>query len=130
MKNTRKGNQASFSQVFGSREEMMDWVQNLAYSLGVVVVTKRSNKRPCGFFYKIVLRCDRGEFLAPKNTRGRPSMKKSQQKRRDDPARQDSRRYSCDTKPNFVGLESIKEPARHSSYELDLNKQPMLDLNE
>ncbi|KAL8264857.1 hypothetical protein R6Q59_022987 [Mikania micrantha] len=42
-------------EVFGSSEEMLDWVQNLAYSLGVVIVTKRSNKRPCGFVYKIVI---------------------------------------------------------------------------
>lgn len=65
-----------------------------------------------------------------KNTRGRPSLKKTQQKRRADPVRQESCRFSCSTVPNFVGLDSIKEPARHSSYEFDLNKEPMIDLNE
>ncbi|XP_076952222.1 uncharacterized protein LOC143625890 [Bidens hawaiensis] len=46
--------------VFGSHEELMNWVQNLARSLGVVVVTKRSNKYPNGFVYKVVIMCDRG----------------------------------------------------------------------
>nr|XP_043639659.1 protein FAR1-RELATED SEQUENCE 5-like [Erigeron canadensis] len=46
--------------VFGSREELVDWVQKLAYSLGVVIVTKRSNPRPCGFVYRVVLKCQLG----------------------------------------------------------------------
>ncbi|XP_071695799.1 uncharacterized protein [Rutidosis leptorrhynchoides] len=46
--------------VFGSREELMDWVHKLAYSLGIVIVTKRSNKRADGFKHKVVLKCDRG----------------------------------------------------------------------
>ncbi|KAL6513821.1 hypothetical protein OROHE_019277 [Orobanche hederae] len=46
--------------VFGSREELMDWVQNMAHSLGVVIVKKRSNTKPCGFLYRVVLMCDRG----------------------------------------------------------------------
>ncbi|KAD4982125.1 hypothetical protein E3N88_18796 [Mikania micrantha] len=64
-------------QVFGSREEMMDWVQNLAYSLGVVVVTKRLNKRPCGFVYKVVLRCDRGGEYKVKDSFRVSSTKKT-----------------------------------------------------
>ncbi|XP_076908221.1 uncharacterized protein LOC143564987 [Bidens hawaiensis] len=60
-----------------------------------------------------------------KNTRGRPSLKKSQQKRR---AEYCSARYSCSNVPNFV--DPIKEPARHSSFEFDLNSEPLIDLNE
>ncbi|XP_076925217.1 uncharacterized protein LOC143587957 [Bidens hawaiensis] len=60
-----------------------------------------------------------------KNTRGRPSLKKSQQKRR---AEFCSARYSCSNVPNFV--DPIKEPARHSSFEFDLNSEPLIDLNE
>nr|XP_043624058.1 uncharacterized protein LOC122595696 [Erigeron canadensis] len=48
------------NEVFGSREELIDWVQKLAYSLGVVIVTKRSNPRPCGFVYRVLLKCQRG----------------------------------------------------------------------
>ncbi|XP_076955051.1 PKS-NRPS hybrid synthetase cheA-like [Bidens hawaiensis] len=52
--------QFATNQVFRSREDLVEWVQKLGYSLGVVVVTKRSNKRPCGFVFKVVLICDRG----------------------------------------------------------------------
>ncbi|XP_076937279.1 protein FAR1-RELATED SEQUENCE 5-like [Bidens hawaiensis] len=54
------GNQNNNEGVFGSHEELMNWVQNLARSLGVVAVTKRSNKYPNGFVYKVVIMCDRG----------------------------------------------------------------------
>ncbi|KAL6584898.1 hypothetical protein OROMI_004187 [Orobanche minor] len=64
-----------------------------------------------------------------KNTRGRPSLKKPQQKRDVHPIHQDSRR-SCSVMPSFVGSDSIKEPARHISYVMDLNKEPVVDLNE
>ncbi|XP_022032371.1 uncharacterized protein LOC110933458 [Helianthus annuus] len=48
------------SDVFGSCEELINWVQKLAYSIGVVVIKRRSNKRSCGFMYRVVLQCDRG----------------------------------------------------------------------
>ncbi|XP_076923561.1 uncharacterized protein LOC143585730 [Bidens hawaiensis] len=54
------GGDGEYPAVFGSHEELMNWVQNLARSLGVVVVTKRSNKYPNGFVYKVVIMCDRG----------------------------------------------------------------------
>ncbi|XP_071691511.1 uncharacterized protein [Rutidosis leptorrhynchoides] len=65
-----------------------------------------------------------------KNNRGRPTTKKTQQKKRDDYVHQDSRRYSCSDMPNFVGKDSVKDPARHSSYDINLNEEPEIDLNE
>ncbi|KAL3615935.1 hypothetical protein CASFOL_040229 [Castilleja foliolosa] len=62
-----------------------------------------------------------------KSTRGRPSLKKLQQKRR---AEFCSTRYSCSTMPSIVGLDSVKEPARHSSYDINLSEEPTIDLNE
>ncbi|XP_071713567.1 uncharacterized protein [Rutidosis leptorrhynchoides] len=65
-----------------------------------------------------------------KNTRGRLPTKKTQQKRRADHVHQDSRRYSCSDMPNFAVRDSIKDPARHSSYNINLNEEPEIDLNE
>ncbi|XP_071713568.1 protein FAR1-RELATED SEQUENCE 5-like [Rutidosis leptorrhynchoides] len=52
--------QFATNQMFGSREELIDWVQTLAKSLGIVIVMRRSNKRASGFVYKSTLICDRG----------------------------------------------------------------------
>ncbi|KAL6568010.1 hypothetical protein OROHE_003694 [Orobanche hederae] len=46
-------------QVFGSREDMMNWVKNTAYSLGYVIVTQRSKKCKNGLIKKLFLMCDR-----------------------------------------------------------------------
>nr|GEX92322.1 hypothetical protein [Tanacetum cinerariifolium] len=47
------------NQVFGTREEMMDWAKTTAYSLGYVLVTQRSKKYKNGFIWKVHLMCDR-----------------------------------------------------------------------
>ncbi|KAG4139479.1 hypothetical protein ERO13_D07G195440v2, partial [Gossypium hirsutum] len=76
-----------------------------------------------------------------KNTRGRPTLKKQQQKRVDSISQSPSRR-SHSTTSKSVGLDLVelnKEPARHSSYVIkipDLNKEPseqvldFIDLNQ
>ncbi|GJR32014.1 phosphoinositide phospholipase C 2-like protein [Tanacetum coccineum] len=46
-------------EVFGSREDMKNWVKNTAYSLGYVIVTQRSKKCKNGFIIKVRLVCDR-----------------------------------------------------------------------
>ena len=46
--------------MFGSREELMTWVQNVARSQGFVIVTKRSRPSYIGYISKIVLGCDCG----------------------------------------------------------------------
>ncbi|GKC05464.1 probable terpene synthase 6, partial [Tanacetum coccineum] len=43
-----------------SREEMMNWVKHTAYSLGYVIVTKRSKQCKNVLTNKLVLMCDRG----------------------------------------------------------------------
>ncbi|KAL6554154.1 hypothetical protein OROMI_019827 [Orobanche minor] len=45
-------------QVFWSHEDMMNWVKNMAYSLGYVIVTKRSKKCKNGLMNKVFLMCD------------------------------------------------------------------------
>nr|KJB65665.1 hypothetical protein B456_010G106000 [Gossypium raimondii] len=76
-----------------------------------------------------------------KNTRGRPTLKKQQQKRVDFIS-QAPRRCSHSTTSKSVGLDLVelnKEPARHSSYVIeipDLNQEPseqvsnFIDLNQ
>nr|GFA99746.1 PKS-NRPS hybrid synthetase-like [Tanacetum cinerariifolium] len=51
---------SSFStdEVFGSREDMMNWVKHTAYSLGYVIVAKRSKQCKNGLTNKLVLMCD------------------------------------------------------------------------
>ncbi|KAD2393174.1 hypothetical protein E3N88_40151 [Mikania micrantha] len=46
--------------VFKSREKLMTWVQNMARSLGFVIIITRSKKNPIGYMSKIVLGCERG----------------------------------------------------------------------
>ncbi|KAL6584040.1 hypothetical protein OROMI_003329 [Orobanche minor] len=46
-------------QVFGSREDMMNWVKNTAYSLGYVIVTQRSKKYKNSLIKKLFFMCDR-----------------------------------------------------------------------
>nr|GEX09687.1 hypothetical protein [Tanacetum cinerariifolium] len=47
-------------EVFGSREDMMNWVKHTAYSLGYVIVTKISKQCKNSLTNKLVLMCDRG----------------------------------------------------------------------
>jgi hypothetical protein len=54
---TKKPNQL---QVFNSRQNLIDWVRNMAFSLGFVIVIKRSKKDSNGDPCKVVFECDRG----------------------------------------------------------------------
>ncbi|GKB08260.1 hypothetical protein Tco_0836544 [Tanacetum coccineum] len=45
--------------VFGSLEDMKNWVKNTAYSIGYVIVTQRSKKCKNSFIIKVCLVCDR-----------------------------------------------------------------------
>ncbi|KAI3506403.1 hypothetical protein L1887_28761 [Cichorium endivia] len=55
-------------QVFSSRENLVDWVQNVAQSLGYVIVTKRTKTKPSGYVSKVVLMCDRGGVFKGQET--------------------------------------------------------------
>ncbi|KAL7596923.1 hypothetical protein Lser_V15G30595 [Lactuca serriola] len=44
------------NKVFNSRQELMDWVQNMANTLGYVIVIKNSKRN-----FNVVFQCDRGE---------------------------------------------------------------------
>ncbi|TYG68542.1 hypothetical protein ES288_D05G161300v1 [Gossypium darwinii] len=50
----------SIDQVFESCEELMQWVQNTAFSLGYIIVTRRSKAKEIGVVSYVTLICDRG----------------------------------------------------------------------
>nr|KAJ0208671.1 hypothetical protein LSAT_V11C400191360 [Lactuca sativa] len=56
-----------FLKVFTSRDELMEWVQNIAFSLGYVIVMRRS-KAKNGVVSYITLICDRGREYESKAT--------------------------------------------------------------
>nr|XP_043616942.1 uncharacterized protein LOC122588797 [Erigeron canadensis] len=55
----------------------MNWVKNVAYSVGVVTVTKRSNSYLSGFVYKVVLMCDHGGKYKQKGSIRAPRTRKT-----------------------------------------------------
>ncbi|KAL4571506.1 hypothetical protein LXL04_018266 [Taraxacum kok-saghyz] len=55
-------------QKFKSRDELVEWTQNTAYSLGYVIVTRRSKAYVNGSVYKVILICDRGREYKATNT--------------------------------------------------------------
>ncbi|CAI9294509.1 unnamed protein product [Lactuca saligna] len=66
----------STDQMFRSREELFEWTQNTAHSLGYVIITKRSKAYVNGFVYKVILACDRsGEYKATNTSRVSGSRK-------------------------------------------------------
>ncbi|XP_024965942.1 protein FAR1-RELATED SEQUENCE 5-like [Cynara cardunculus var. scolymus] len=50
----------STDMVFNSRQDLIDWVRNVAFSLGFVIVIKRSKSDSCRDPCKVVLQCDCG----------------------------------------------------------------------
>ena len=46
----------------------MAWVQNVARSLGYVIVTKRSKTKSSGYVSKVILMCDRGGVYKSRDT--------------------------------------------------------------
>nr|KAJ0196065.1 hypothetical protein LSAT_V11C700368760 [Lactuca sativa] len=60
-----KNSPFSTKHMFNSREELFEWTQNKARSLGYVIINRRSKAYANNFVYKVVLMCDRsGEFKA------------------------------------------------------------------
>nr|KAJ0225026.1 hypothetical protein LSAT_V11C100046460 [Lactuca sativa] len=72
-KNSRKTLAFSTNQKFKSREELLEWTQNTASSLGYAIVTRRSKAYGNGFVYKVILICDRGREFKPKEYTSRAS---------------------------------------------------------
>nr|KAJ0208461.1 hypothetical protein LSAT_V11C500230070 [Lactuca sativa] len=59
------------NKVFNSRQELMDWVQNMANTLGYVIVIKNSKRN-----FNVVFQCDRGgtkKFNCPFSLQGKYS---------------------------------------------------------
>ena len=54
--------------MFQSREDLLAWVQNVARSLGYVIVTKRSKTKSSGYVSKVILMCDRGGVYKSRDT--------------------------------------------------------------
>ncbi|KAL4576041.1 hypothetical protein LXL04_012129 [Taraxacum kok-saghyz] len=67
-KNNREKLGKHSSQKFKSRDELVEWTQNTAYSLGYVIVTRRSKAYVNDFVYKVILICDRGREYKATNT--------------------------------------------------------------
>ncbi|XP_052624759.1 uncharacterized protein LOC122196574 [Lactuca sativa] len=61
---------------FKSREELLEWTQNTARSLGYVIVTRRSKAYGNGFVHTVILICDRGREYKPKEYTSRASGSK------------------------------------------------------
>ncbi|XP_052621560.1 uncharacterized protein LOC128127179 [Lactuca sativa] len=62
--------------VFDSLNELMGWVQNKAFSLGYVIVRRRSKKNENGVVSYVTLICDCGGEYKIKATSKNPSTKK------------------------------------------------------
>lgn len=55
-------------QVFNSRQDLIDWARNVAFSLGFVIVIKRSRRDSHGDPCEVVLQCDCGGIHKGNNT--------------------------------------------------------------
>ncbi|TYG95711.1 hypothetical protein ES288_A11G289900v1 [Gossypium darwinii] len=82
--NLNEGNEISMAtspfftdQVFESREELMQWVQNTAFSLGYIIVTRRSKAKENGVVYYVTLICDRGGEYKFKESSKKSGTKKT-----------------------------------------------------
>ncbi|KAL4557655.1 hypothetical protein LXL04_035841 [Taraxacum kok-saghyz] len=63
-------------QVFTTRENLKEWVDNVARNLGYVVITKRSKTKISGYVSKVILVCDRSGVYRGTNTSGRNTRTK------------------------------------------------------
>ncbi|KAK5786211.1 hypothetical protein PVK06_040843 [Gossypium arboreum] len=82
--NLNEGNEISMAtspfftdQVFESREELMQWVQNMAFSLGYIIVTRRSKAKENGVVSYVTLICDRGGEYKFKESSKKSGTKKT-----------------------------------------------------
>ncbi|PPS14170.1 hypothetical protein GOBAR_AA06424 [Gossypium barbadense] len=64
-------------QVFESCEELMQWVQNTAFSLGYIIVTRRSKAKENGVVSYVTLICDRGGEYKFKESSKKSGTKKT-----------------------------------------------------
>lgn len=48
------------NKVFHSREDLIEWVQQVGRSIGYVIIIKRSVKKPSGVMSRVCFMCDRG----------------------------------------------------------------------
>ncbi|XP_052620898.1 protein FAR1-RELATED SEQUENCE 5-like [Lactuca sativa] len=62
--------------LFKSREELLEWTQNTARSLGYVIVTRRSKAYGNSFAHTVILICDCGREYKPKEYTSRTSGSK------------------------------------------------------
>ncbi|TYG40109.1 hypothetical protein ES288_D12G066900v1 [Gossypium darwinii] len=63
--------------VFESCEELMQWVQNTAFSLGYIIVTRRSKAKENGVVSYVTLICDRGGEYKFKESSKKSGTKKT-----------------------------------------------------
>ncbi|KAK5804150.1 hypothetical protein PVK06_031799 [Gossypium arboreum] len=82
--NLNEGNEISMAtspfftdQVFESYEELMQWVQNTTFSLGYIIVTRRSKAKENGVVSYVTLICDRGGEFKLKESSKKSGTKKT-----------------------------------------------------
>ncbi|TYJ05205.1 hypothetical protein E1A91_A12G149000v1, partial [Gossypium mustelinum] len=82
--NLNEGNEISMAtspfftdQVFESCEELMQWVQNTTFSLGYIIVTRRSKAKENGVVSYVTLICDRGGEYKFKESSKKSGTKKT-----------------------------------------------------
>ncbi|KAH1082806.1 hypothetical protein J1N35_022567 [Gossypium stocksii] len=85
--NLNEGNEISMptspfftDRVFKSREELMQWVQNMAFSLGYIIVTRRSKAKENGVVSYVTLICDCGSEYKFKESSKKSGTKKTNYK--------------------------------------------------
>ncbi|KAL4582939.1 hypothetical protein LXL04_007501 [Taraxacum kok-saghyz] len=70
---SNKTSQFFTDQMFKSRDELVEWTQNTAYSLGYVIVTRRSKAYVNGFVYKMLtVICDEHNHPPAQHLEGHP----------------------------------------------------------
>ncbi|KAH1065236.1 hypothetical protein J1N35_030223 [Gossypium stocksii] len=85
--NLNEGNEISMAtspfftdRVFKSREELMQWVQNKTFSLGYIIVMRRSKAKENGVVSYVTLICDRSGKYKFKETSKKSGTKKTNNK--------------------------------------------------
>nr|KJB24588.1 hypothetical protein B456_004G152900 [Gossypium raimondii] len=82
--NLNEGNEISMvtspvftDRVFESREELMQWVQNTTFSLGYIIVTRRSKAKENGVVFYVTFICDHGGEYKFKESSKKSGTKKT-----------------------------------------------------
>lgn len=123
-----------FSQVFTSRQSLINWIQQIGYKLGYVIIISRSNIGGFGKKCRLQFKCDRGGNYQSK----KPSMKHIGTKKINCPFKLKGRKMKLDDNwmlevvcaehnhAPAIYMEGHPYPGRLSEYEI----QVMVEISE